>query len=209
VRATNWRLTADFEVVRARLSLDRLADRLLRPAVAARRHAGEHPLQHRLRQRVTVGEIRVRLQRQLAATIGAAHARPLDPDPPPAERDLAGLVPVAHRRAVGVVLALRPDDLLDLFLHQLGQHAKANTDTEREQPLLRRADQLAERFLHAHGQHSLRSQPGRGERYDCFLHGGSSLLILADRLERSQQERTRPEGPPSSSTSYGTTSAGV
>jgi len=29
---------------------------------------------------------------------------------------------------------------------------------------------------------------------------------LADRLERFQQERTRPEGPPSSSTSYGTTS---
>ncbi len=29
---------------------------------------------------------------------------------------------------------------------------------------------------------------------------------MADRLERSQQERTRPEGPPSSSTSYGTTS---
>ena len=44
------------------------------------------------------------------------------------------------------------------------------------------------------------------ERY-VPIHGGSLPRSWTDRLERSQQQRTRPEGPPSSSTSYGTTSA--
>jgi tetratricopeptide (TPR) repeat protein len=32
---------------------------------------------------------------------------------------------VAQRRTAGIVLALRPDDLVDLLFHQLGEHAEA------------------------------------------------------------------------------------
>jgi len=71
---------------------------------------------------------------------------------------------VAHRHPAGIVPALRPDDLVDLFLHQLGQHAQADTDAEREQPLPRSPDQFAERFLHPRGQHGLRGRHGLRER---------------------------------------------
>jgi hypothetical protein len=73
------------------------------------------------------------------------------------------------------VLALRPNDLVDFLLHQLGEHAEPDADAEREQPLLRSADQLPERLLHTQRQHRLRREPGRGERYGYLLHGGSLL----------------------------------
>ncbi|MDX6681558.1 MAG: hypothetical protein QOG94_1597, partial [Solirubrobacteraceae bacterium] len=56
---------------------------------------------------------------------------------------------VTHRAAITVVTALRPDDLIDLVFHQLGQHTQADTDAQREQSFLRGADELAQRFLHA------------------------------------------------------------
>jgi site-specific DNA recombinase len=46
-------------------SLDPLADRLLRAAVLASGHAGEHPLQHDLAELVAVGEVLIGRQRQL------------------------------------------------------------------------------------------------------------------------------------------------
>ena len=119
--------------------------------------------------------MRVRLQRQLAATIGTPDARPLDREPPTTQRDLASLMAVAHRRAVAIVFALRTDDLVDFLFHQLGEHAEPDADAEREQPLPRSADQLPERLLHTQRQHGLQREPGRGERYGCLLHGGSSL----------------------------------
>jgi hypothetical protein len=150
---------------RARLGLNRLTHRLLRAPVAPRRHTGEHPLQHRLGQRIAVGEVRVGLQRQLDATVGAPDARPLDRNPTAAERHLAGLVAVAHRRARGVVPALRPDHLVDLLFHQLDQHPQADADAERQQPLPRRPDELSQRFLHPHRQHRLRGGHDLPERY--------------------------------------------
>jgi len=119
--------------------------------------------------------VRVRLQSQLARAVGASDARPLDRQSPTTERDLATLVAVAHRRAVAIVTALRPDDLLDFLFHQLGEHAEADTDAQCQQPLLRSADQLPQRLLHPQRQHGLRHDPGRGKRYGFLLHGGSSF----------------------------------
>jgi hypothetical protein len=102
--------------VRPRLLLHLLADRLLRAAVAAGRDASEHPLQHRARQRIPVGEMLVRREPHLGAAVSTANARPVDRDAAAAERHLARLVPVPDRGALRGVLALRPDDLDDFFL---------------------------------------------------------------------------------------------
>jgi hypothetical protein len=158
---------------RPRLLLDLQADRLLRAPVAAGRDAGQHPLQHRLRQRVAVSEVRVRLQRQLGATIGAAHTRPLHRDAAAAERHLARLVPVPDGDALGIVLALDADDLDDFLFHQLGEHAQPDADAQGQQPLLGRADQLAERLLHPRRQREL-AAADLSPRYG--FHGGSSCL---------------------------------
>ena len=117
--------------------------------------------------------MRVRPQRQLGKTISAAHTRPLDLDAPTAERHLARLMAVTHRRTAGIVLALRPDDLIDLVFHQLGEHAKPDPNAEREQPLLRSAHQLPKRLLHACRQHDFVHARLR-ERY-VPIHGGSSF----------------------------------
>ena len=91
-------------------------------------------------------------QRHLAGAVHCAHPGPLDAHAPAAERNLAALVAVTHRRALTVVATLRPDDILDLLVHQLSQHAEPDTDAERQQPFLRRAGQLAERLAHPLGQ---------------------------------------------------------
>ena len=154
VRPTNSRLTADFD--RRALGVDDvLADRLARAREPARRDAGEHLLEHDPGQRVAIGEVRVRRQRHLVLAVGGPHPRALHTDTPAAERDLAGLVAVAHRGPVGVALALRADDLVDLALHHLGQHAQPDADAQRQQPILRRVDELAERLLHARRQRQL------------------------------------------------------
>src|SRR5215211_606473 len=191
---------------RPRRPLDLGADWLLRPPVAARRDAGQHPLQHRLRQRVAVGEVVVGGKPHLLSAVGAADARPLHPDATAAERHLAQLVPVPHGGALRVVLAPRADDLDHLFLEQLGQHPEPDADAQGEQPLLRRADQLPERLLHMLRQDDLFSAR-LGERYGA-LHGGSSLSIF--RITRHAPKRSGREGGTAdlrSSTSYGTTSA--
>jgi hypothetical protein len=138
---------------RAGVSLDLLADRLLGAREATRRDASEHPLEHHARERVAIGEVAVGGQRYLVASIGAARPRALDRHPAATERHLAGLVPVADGDTIRVVLAPRPDDLIDFLLHQLGQHAEPDADRQREQPLLRSSGQLPERLLHPLGQH--------------------------------------------------------
>jgi hypothetical protein len=52
-----------------------LADGLTRPCEATRAGAGEHLLEHDLRQRVTIREVRVRAHRDLTAAVGCAHPR--------------------------------------------------------------------------------------------------------------------------------------
>src|SRR5881392_3998343 len=74
-------------------------------------------------------------------------------------------------RAVGIVLALRADDIDDFLFHQLGEHAQPHADAEREQALLGSADQLPQRLLHPHRQHDLLHARLR-ERY-VPIHGRS------------------------------------
>jgi hypothetical protein len=113
---------------------------------------------------VTIG-----LKRQLGLAVGAARPRTLDRDAAAAERHLARLVSVPDGAALGVVLAPRADDLVELLGHQLGQHAEPDTHRQREQPLLRGPGQLAERLLHPHRQR-------RDLINQYLLHGGSSCL---------------------------------
>src|SRR5439155_18219516 len=114
---------------------------------------------------------------------------PLHRHAPAAQRHLARLVPVPYGRALRVVLALRADDLDDFLFQQLGQDAEADADTQRQQPLLRRADQLPERLLHTLRQHDLVTR--LGERYGA-LHGGSSLSIFP--ITRHAPKRSGREG---------------
>ena len=183
-----------------------LADGLARAREPPGRDAGEHLLEHHPAQRVTVSEVRVGDQPDLSAAVCGPHTRPLDTHAPPAERDLASLVAMANRGAVGVALALRAHDVVDLLFHQLGEHAEPDADAQRQQAFLRCADQLAQRFLHAAGQHGLVDDRGLRDRYG-LLHGGSSFDLW--RITANAPNRNGRGGGTavSSSTSYGTTSA--
>ena len=79
---------------------------------------------------------------------------------------------MTDRGALGVVLALRANELVHLFLQELRQHAQPNTHADREQPLPRRTDKLPKRLPHALGQHSLLHRRPRDRH--LALHGGSS-----------------------------------
>jgi hypothetical protein len=103
-----------------------LAERLPRAPEAPRRDAGEHLLEHDRSQRVAIGEVAIGPKRHLTRPLDRAHPGPLDRHPTSAERDLAGLVAVAHRRAVGVLLALRADDLVNW----MGDHRLLRTSTD-------------------------------------------------------------------------------
>jgi hypothetical protein len=155
---------------RARQRLDLGADRLPGALKAAAGDAGEQLLEHVPAERVAVGEVLVGAKRHLALAVGAAYPWPLDLDAAAAERHLARLVPVPHRSALRIVLALRADHLVDLLLHQLGEHAEPDPDAQREQPLLRRVHELAERLLHPRRQPEL-TRADLLQRYG--LHGGS------------------------------------
>ena len=128
--------------------VDVAADRLTGPRVAARRDAGQHPLEHHVGELVTRREVRIGAQLDLALAVGGPGPRPADRHPAAPERDLAALVAVADRGAVGIVAALRADDLVDLGFHDLVQHAQPDADAQRQQPFLRRAGQLTQRVLH-------------------------------------------------------------
>jgi len=116
----------------------------------------------------------VRVGRQLdLLAVDRTNPRPRDRDPAGAQRDLAAGVAVTDRGAVGVVTALRADDVAYLFLHQRAQHAQADTDAQRQQPVFRSVDQLTQRGLHA------RRQPQLGADDLLVLygpHGGPSRL---------------------------------
>jgi hypothetical protein len=179
--------TAERDVDRACRSTSR-SDRLLRAPVAASRDAGEHPLQHRPRQRITVGEVLVGRQLHLRAAVGTPHPRPLDRDPAATERHLARLVAVTHRCPLRNVLALRAHNLDDLFLEQLGQHPEPNADAQGEQPLLRRPHQLAKRLLHPRRQRQLLVSDLL-QRYG--LHGGSSCLTTTSTTRHGRRATGR------------------
>ena len=140
---------------RPRPDLDLLADRLLRAPVPARRHAGEHPLEHDPAQRITVSEVLIGLKLHLGLAVRGPHPRSPHLDTTAAERHLAAFMAVPDRSPLGVVLALGADDVVDLLGHQLLEHAKPDTDAQRQQAFLRCPNQLAQRFLHALREHGL------------------------------------------------------
>ena len=154
VRPTNSRLTADLLVDRSALTTSWPTGSRVR---ANRRvdYAGEHLLEHDPGHRVAVGEVRIRGEWHFARVVGGTHTWPLHSDPAAAEGDLAGLVTVAHRGPLGDLRVLRSDDLVDLALHHLGQHAQADADAQRQQPIPRGVNQLAERRLHPRRQRQL------------------------------------------------------
>ena len=102
---------------------------------------------------------------------------------------------VTLRDPVGIVLALRADDLADLELHQLMHDAEPDTDAEREQSLPRCPDEPTERLLNWRWERTLRCLQGRDDLRRGYLpHGGPSCPRgLGWRLSRSQRERTRRE----------------
>jgi hypothetical protein len=104
---------------RARLGSDLLADRLINPARATRRHAGQHPLQHKPAEQITRGELLVAIELDLLGVIRGPHPRPTDRHPASTERHLPRRVTVALADPPPIVLALRADDPLDLPLHRL------------------------------------------------------------------------------------------
>jgi len=114
--------------------LDGLADRLADPREPSCRDAGEHPVHHRPLQRIAVSEVLVGRDRRLPP-VDRPHPRTADRNTPAAERHRPGLVAVPARRALGVPLPLRPDDLVDLGFHQLVHDPQADADAQREQPL--------------------------------------------------------------------------
>jgi hypothetical protein len=168
-------LAADRRLARRPGALvDLLADRLAHPRIAARAHAGQHPLEHHIAEPVTRGEVRIRPQLDLSLAVGAARPRPADRHPAATERDLASLVAMAHRGAVGDVPALRADDRVDLGLHQLVQHPEPDPDAQRQQPFLRGAGELAQRLMHRGGQLLDALLAGRDRRSRYGPHGGWS-----------------------------------
>jgi hypothetical protein len=175
---------------------DILTDELSRAREAARRDARQHLLEHNLRQRIAIGEVRVGRQRDLTAAVGGPHPRTLDGHPTGAERHAPGLMAVSDRDAVGVVTALRTDDVIDLRGHQLAQHPESDADAERQQPLLGRAGQLAQRVLHALRQHvELRL----ADRVGVLLygpHGGSPRLDGLIRTRHAASGNGRGDGGP-------------
>ena len=109
----------------------------------------------------------------MRSTPSGSDPRPLDLNPPAAQRDLTILVAVADRTTVRVPLPLRADHLVDLLLEQLPEHPQPDLDRQRQQPLLRCPHQLSQRLLDALGKHALIT--GRlGDRYGA-THGGSSF----------------------------------
>ena len=161
---------------RARLPLDLLADRLAHHRELAGRYAGENPVHHRPRQRVTVGEVLIALHRQLVLIISRAHPWPADLHTPATERHRPTLMTVALRAPIRVVLALRPDDLVDLGLHQRVHDPQPDAHAQREQSLPRRANQLTQRLLNLRRQRHLQRLRGRDDlRAGYLLHGGFLL----------------------------------
>src|SRR4051812_32974420 len=191
--------------------LDLLTDRLARACVATRAHAGQHSLEHHFAEPIARGEVRIRVQLDLLDAVGAANARALDRHTPAAERDLTALVAVPHRGPVNDVPALRADDLVDLRLHQLVQHPEPNPDAQRQQPLLCGPGQLTERLHHRARQPLDALLTGRDRRSRYGPHGGWSSCPRGLPIRtRHGPNRTGRGGrtAASSSTSYGTTSAG-
>ena len=91
----------------------------------------------------------IRRQADLPSTIGGADPRALNRNPPAAESHLTTLMAMTDRATIGIVAALRTDNLGDFFFHQLGKHTQPNPDRQREQALTGRTNERSERLLNS------------------------------------------------------------
>src|SRR5439155_16888601 len=130
---------------------------------------GGRRVPRRARQRVAIGAIPVALYRHLVLVVGLPHPRPADRHAPAAQGHRPARVAVTLGDPVGVVLALRADDLVDLELHQLVNDAEPDTHAQREQALSRRPDKLAERLMNLRWKWALRSLQGRDDLAGGYL----------------------------------------
>jgi hypothetical protein len=97
-------------------------------------NADQHPLECDAFEQVARAELGVALELNLRTGVGRPHARAADRHPPPAERHLAGRMPVALGLPTGVVAAPRADDLVDLVLHALVQHREPAAEASASSP---------------------------------------------------------------------------
>src|SRR5262249_18849928 len=121
----------------------------LQPAlVTARRQAREHLLQCHLAQDLGAPEQVIGGQAQLPGPAGGPHPGPGHRQPPPAQRhrSCSGAVPVPG--PFGVVLAVRPAQLLSVLGEHGGHHLQPGADGQRQQALLRRLGDLGHRHDH-------------------------------------------------------------
>src|SRR5664279_909324 len=149
------------------------ADGLTGPGETSGGNTREHLLQNKPTQRVTVSEIRIRRERHLVLPAGGAGPWMLHRDTPAAERDLPVFVAVTNSGSFSDGRVLGADDLVELGLHHLAQHAQPDAHAERQQPLLCGAHELSERFLHTRRQ-TLRAAV---LLLHYGLHGGSLRLM--------------------------------
>ena len=89
--------------------LDLLADRLTNLGVLTRRDAGEHPIHHHPGERITIGEVPIRLDRQLVLIIGRADPGAAYRYLPPTQGHRPVFVTMTLRSPVGLPLPLRSD----------------------------------------------------------------------------------------------------
>ncbi len=150
---------------------------------------------------IPVSEVLKSRQPDLGHDAGAPHPRTLDLDTPTTERHLTTLVARTHRRPLQVAPALR-NDIVDLLAHQLLERAQPNAHAQRQQPPFAaptnapnasctRPESKASCTPRARPHHASPQRPVRCHSRRCPLRS------LADRRERPQPERARPEGPPS------------
>ena len=97
----------------------------------------------------------IRLKLDLPGAIGRPGPWPAHRHSAAAECDLTALVTMPDRGAIRDVPALRANDTIDLGLDELVQHTEADTDAQRQQPLLRRAGQLTHASSTGSGSRSM------------------------------------------------------
>jgi hypothetical protein len=155
--------------------LDRFADRLPGPGVAARRYARQHALEHSARERVLGGEVAVGGEPDLLAAVARPDPGALDLNAPPAEGHLTGGAAVAVGRALCVVAAPGPGDFGDLVLHRLVEDGQAGAGA-RPGDVGRRGSTLARTGLPL-----------------SLLALGGSLILAAGRIARNGWTAFRTE----------------
>ena len=111
--------------------------------MAPRRHTGEHALDGELAEQVPIVEGVVGVEVDLAAG-GLGGPRPTHGHGASAEHDRARCRPVARRGAIGIVVALGPDLVGQLFFHDLADNDETGRAAERHEAVLDGARQVLE-----------------------------------------------------------------